>query len=204
MNLYKTIKDRVTTRQAAEHYGLPVNHNGMARCPFHEDHTPSLKLDERYYCFGCGATGDVIDFTAGLFGLSTKDAAEKLITDFGIGASQKAKQFHSPPEKNAEQFPDRERLCICVFRDYLRLLNIWSVKYRPESSDELFHARFVEAVTYLPEVNHILDCLLSNDHALVQKTVDLLRKDGFIDRLAMYVDAIQEEERRSFYEQDPA
>lgn len=196
MNLYKTIKDRVTTRQAAELYGLPVNHSGMARCPFHEDHIPSLRLDERYYCFGCGATGDVIDFTAGLFGLSAKDATEKLITDFGIDASEKTKQFHIPSEKNAEQFPNRERLCIRVFRDYLRLLNIWSVKYRPESSNELFHDRFVEAVTYLPEVNHILDCLLSNDHALVQKTVELLCKNGFIERLAMYVDAIQEEERR--------
>ena len=204
MNLYKTIKDRVTTRQAAEHYGLPANHNGMTRCPFHEDHTPSLKLDERFYCFGCGATGDVIDFTAGLFGLSTKDAADKLITDFGIDASQKAKQFQCPPEKNAEQFPDRERLCIRVFRDYLRLLNIWSVKYRPENSEGLFHDRFVEAVTYLPEVNHILDCLLSNDRALVQKTVDLLREDGLVARLAMYVDTIQEEERRNFYEQNRA
>lgn len=105
----------------------------------------------------------MIDFTAGLFGLSTKDAAEKLITDFGMDASEKTKQFHSPLEKNAEQFPDRERLCIRVFRDYLRLLNIWSVKYRPESSEELFHDRFVEAVTYLPEANHILDCLLSNE-----------------------------------------
>jgi DNA primase len=43
-----------------------------------------LKVDERYYCFGCQATGDVIDFTAKLFDLKPKDAAEKLAADFGI------------------------------------------------------------------------------------------------------------------------
>ena len=35
----------VTTRQAAEHYGIRVNRNGMACCPFHNDKTPSMKLD---------------------------------------------------------------------------------------------------------------------------------------------------------------
>mgnify|MGYP001779670609 CR=1 FL=1 len=37
-----------------------------------------MKLNEEYfYCFGCGATGDVIDFTARLYNLSPKEAAEK-------------------------------------------------------------------------------------------------------------------------------
>ena len=61
-NMYESIKAAVTARQVAESFGLTVNRSGMAACPFHEDHTPSLKLDQRYYCFGCGATGDVIDF----------------------------------------------------------------------------------------------------------------------------------------------
>lgn len=56
-NMYESIKAAVTARQAAESFGLTVNRSGMAACPFHEDHTPSLKLDQRYYCFGCGVTG---------------------------------------------------------------------------------------------------------------------------------------------------
>lgn len=35
----------------------------MARCPFHEDHGPSLSIDGEqglFHCFGCGAGGDVI------------------------------------------------------------------------------------------------------------------------------------------------
>ena len=47
-------------------YGIEVNRSGMACCPFHDDKNPSMKLNEEYfYCFGCGATGDVIDFKIG-------------------------------------------------------------------------------------------------------------------------------------------
>ena len=69
MNFFESIKAAVTARQAAEHYGIECNRNGMARCPFHDDRTPSMKLDARFHCFGCGADGDVIDLTAKLFGI---------------------------------------------------------------------------------------------------------------------------------------
>lgn len=44
MNLYETVKGRVTPQMAAERYDLPVNRSGMACCPFHNDRTPSMKL----------------------------------------------------------------------------------------------------------------------------------------------------------------
>lgn len=60
MNIFETVKAAVTVRQAAEHYGLKINRSGMICCPFHDDRHPSLKLNEDYfYCFGCGAKGDV-------------------------------------------------------------------------------------------------------------------------------------------------
>ena len=58
MNVFEAVKQSVTTRQAAEHYGIHVGRNGMACCPFHHDKTPSMKLDRRYHCFGCGADGN--------------------------------------------------------------------------------------------------------------------------------------------------
>ena len=85
MNIYETVKSLVTVREAAERYGLNINRHSMACCPFHEDRHPSMKLDERYHCFGCGADGDVIDFTAKLFHLSPYEAADKLNQDFGAG-----------------------------------------------------------------------------------------------------------------------
>ena len=119
MTIYENIKAAISVKQAAEHYGLKVNRNGMACCPFHNDRHPSLKLNEEYFfCFGCGASGDVIDFTARLFGISLKDATEKLAEDFGINSRPPTQSdihtLHAEPPR------DRERLCICVLREYLR------------------------------------------------------------------------------------
>ena len=47
---------------------MEPDRRSMVCCPFHSDNAPSMKLnDTYYYCFGCGATGDVIDLTAKLF-----------------------------------------------------------------------------------------------------------------------------------------
>ena len=65
MTWFELIKQVVRVPEAAAYYGLHVSRNGMACCPFHDDRHPSMKLNERYfYCFGCGATGDVIDLVA--------------------------------------------------------------------------------------------------------------------------------------------
>lgn len=65
MTLFELVKQNICVPDTAEYYGLQVNRNGMCSCPFHEDRHPSMKLNEKYfYCFGCGATGDVIDLVA--------------------------------------------------------------------------------------------------------------------------------------------
>ena len=185
MSTYARIKQTVTTRQAAERYGLSVNQSGMARCPFHADHNPSMKVDDRFYCFGCHATGDVIDFTARLFGISLKDAAEKLAEDFGINPRPPTQS--DIPKHDAEPTQDMERLCICVLRDYLRLLRIWQLRYRPEEPGDPIHPRFSEAMKALPTVNHLLDCLLGNDLLLAKETAEVLCREGHIQRLSEYL-----------------
>ena len=192
MSTYARIKQTVTTRQAAQMYGLSVNRSGMTRCPFHEDHNPSMKVDDRFYCFGCHASGDVIDFTTRLFGLSPYAAAQKLETDFGIEVETNPLPFHT----NAEHSHDREQLCICVLREYLRHLRIWQLRYRPEEPGDPIHPRFAEAMKALPTVNHFLDCLLGNDLLLAEKTAELLCEEGYIQRLSDYVSSIHGPERR--------
>ena len=126
MNVFEAVKQSVTTRQAAEHYGIHVGRNGMACCPFHNDKTPSMKLDQRYHCFGCGADGDVIDFTAALYGLGKKEAAVQLAQDFGLsyedwkppGKAKKPKPRQKSPE---EQFPGSKNRCFRILTDYLHL-----------------------------------------------------------------------------------
>jgi len=85
MTIFEAVKVTVTPRMAAESYGVTVSRNGMVCCPFHEDHHPSMKLyDVHYHCFGCQETGDVIAFTAKLFGIPPLEAAKKLAADFGL------------------------------------------------------------------------------------------------------------------------
>ena len=95
-NIFEAVKESVTTRQAAEYYGVQVGRNGMACCPFHDDKHPSMKIDHRFHCFGCQADGDVIDFTARLFSLSSKEAALKLAEDFSVHYDDKG---HDPPRR---------------------------------------------------------------------------------------------------------
>ena len=129
MNVFEAVKQSVTTRQAAEHYGIHVGRNGMACCPFHNDKTPSMKLDRRYHCFGCGADGDVIDFAAALYGLAKKEAAVQLANDFGLsyedwkppGKAKKPKPRQKSPE---EQFQEAKNRCSRILADYLHLLQI--------------------------------------------------------------------------------
>ncbi len=54
----------------------------VGNCPFHRDDRPSLAVyptNQSYYCFGCGAGGDVIDFVARLHGVGFKEAAAMLV-----------------------------------------------------------------------------------------------------------------------------
>ena len=67
MNMFEAVRMNVTARVIAEHYGLKVKRNKMACCPFHLDRTPSMKIDKRYYCFGCGEKGDAVDYVAKMF-----------------------------------------------------------------------------------------------------------------------------------------
>jgi len=59
------IKQYLDILTVLTHYGLKPDRNGMLLCPFHDDHTPSLKIYPKtntFNCFGCGASGDVIEF----------------------------------------------------------------------------------------------------------------------------------------------
>ena len=137
MTIYETIKAAISVKQAAEHYGLKANRNGMAYCPFHTDRHPSLKLNEDYFfCFGCGAKGDVIDLVARLFNLTNLQAAQKLASDFGLDPKlPTAAAMVKPKRPYIRQFREDEMLCFRVLTDYLHLLEDWKVRYAPKTPD---------------------------------------------------------------------
>ena len=165
MNIFETVKQSVTTRQAAERYGIRVERNGMCRCPFHDDSTPSMKLDRRYYCFGCGATGDVIDFVSQLRGIGSKEAALLLAQDFAIPYEDSAGKTNRPRQQNTDEqnYQHMERYCSRVLLDYDQLLCRWKEDYAPQTPENGYHPRFVEALQKLSLVEYLLDELLCGD-----------------------------------------
>ena len=200
MSIYETVKAAISVKDAAEQYGLKVNRNGMICCPFHNDRHPSLKLNEDYfYCFGCGATGDVIDFTARLFGLSSYEAAQKLIADFGLDPDKPpaAAALRKSKYPLVRAFRQDELYCRRVLNDYLRLLEDWRVRYSPHSPEEKLDDRFVESCQMLDYVEHLADILAVGELEHRVKAVQMLLSDGTITRLEERLNRLKKEARQS-------
>ena len=197
MDIFTTVKATVTVRQAAEHYGLQVNRNGMCSCPFHEDRHPSMKLNERYfYCFGCGATGDVIDLVARLFGLSSFETAQKLAQDFGIDPDKPPAAIALPKPKRPllSAYRQEEGRCLRVLCDYLHLLEHWKVQYAPKTPEDALDDRFVEACQMLDYVEYLADLLIAAELEQRVKIVEMLNKDSLIAGLEKRLKRLEKEE----------
>ena len=164
-SVFEAVKQSITVREAAQMYGIEVNRSGMACCPFHDDKNPSMKLNEEYfYCFGCGATGDVIDFTARLYNLSPKEAAEKLAQDFGLAYDSQAppRRRYIRQKSEAQKFKEDRDHAFRVLADYFHLLRKWETDYTPKTPEENLHPRFMEAIQKKDYVGYLLDFFLED------------------------------------------
>ena len=151
MNLYESVKASVSVPAAAERYGLSPGRTGMVRCPFHDDHTPSLKLyPGNYHCFGCGAHGDVVNLVAGLLGLSNYDAAKQIAADFGL---------QGPPPGNALRLPPKPQDCASVLENRLCQLREWKRTCAPKTPEEELDPRFVTACRELDYTEYLAEIL---------------------------------------------
>lgn len=167
MNVFEAVKGAVTPKAAAEFYGLEVRH-GFARCPFHDDHTPSLKLDERYHCFGCGADGgDATDLVAALFHLDPLAAAKKIAADFRLGYDTRPPPRPRPaPQRwkgSAGAYCEAEERTFRVLCRYYHRLQAWREKYAPTPNAQTWHPLFVEALRETDHTAYLLDILISGD-----------------------------------------
>ena len=176
MNLFEAVKTAVTPRMAAERYGLPVRQGNMTCCPFHDDRTPSMKLNEDYfYCFGCGTHGDVIALTAQLFDLPPAEAAKKLAADFGITERKpsvlaKLKRSKSQAELESRSFR--------VLGDYLQILEDWKAHCGPQSPEDAIDPRYAEACHMLERIENMLNILTFGTPKERAEVVADLQKDN--------------------------
>ena len=165
MNIFNEVKQSLNVRQVVEFYGFKVNRAGQFPCPFHNDKHPSASIKNDYFnCFVCGAGGDVITFTAKLFGLKNYDACKKLIADFGLHIATEPQDQRSRlqadrerAKRQAEQ-KRREELEALVQRtgqilaDYHRYL--WQGLHLYAFDDK----RHIRALQRLTEAQYFLEC----------------------------------------------
>ena len=182
MTKIETIKAAVTPTDAARKYDLAVGNHGMACCPYHDDRHPSMKLyDDHFYCFACGAHGDVIDLTAKLLGLNFTEAVHRLAADFGIDPDKPPTVM--PVRPYLAQFRKDETLCISVLAEYEQLLRRWKTEYAPKTPDDKIDDRFVEACQMLDQIEYLADFLCAAELEERVKAVDELIQNGLIEKL---------------------
>ncbi len=102
------IKERLTIEEVVSTY-IKIEKSGAnfkARCPFHNEKTPSFFISPNrnsYYCFGCGASGDIFTFVEEFEGLDFKGALKLLADKAGVPL-----EAYTPAMKEAES--EKEKL----------------------------------------------------------------------------------------------
>lgn len=191
MNVFEAVKGHISTREAVQRYGVDVNRYGKALCPFHNDRHPSLFVsDDHYHCFACGEHGDVIDFTAKLYGLSLSDAAKKLAYDFGITPDKppaRTMQEKRNRKSEAQQLRENETLCFSALMGYRKLLQEWMQLYAPGTPADAIDERFVQACQWLPYVEYLVDLLIMGDSYERTGIVDRMMTGGKLTKLQKYL-----------------
>ena len=178
-DIFESVREAVPVPLAAERYGLTANRTGMVCCPFHDDHTPSLKLNEDYfYCFGCGTGGDVVSLTARLFDLRPYAAASKLAVDFGVDVPATA-----PPDGSMNRFRSDLMRCQRILDEYLNLLLRWKNRYRPRDESADPDERYVEACQMLESIDYMATLLAVGTLEQRIRAVERLMADGKMDQL---------------------
>ena len=184
MNLFETVRTNVKAIDVVLMAGFQPNRSKMICCPFHNDKHPSMKVDRRYFCFGCGAKGDAVDFVANYYGLSLKEAAEKIISDFGLTYNNtgyaegvrkpiaaKRSEYQIWAEKKQELFAHLSRL-----HEQLREMKM---KYAPKDrEDSEWSPLFVMAAKELTYVEYLYDyCMFEATEDELKRKIDEITKE---------------------------
>lgn len=171
--LFEAIRENVTAREAASFYGLRFRGN-RAFCPWHDDGKhPALAFygNGTCYCHSCHKGGDSIALTAQLFGLSMKEAAQKLNDDFRLGldagkplstAARKQIARRREKQQNEKSKARREWAFLCKVRDQANNeLDLIVSRVKPEQRESLWdNPQFVKALSYRSRAETDLDRIL--------------------------------------------
>ena len=167
MNLFHEIKRSVSMPDICERYGINKTRNGFISCPFHAEKTPSCKVydgERGFYCFGCGKSGDVVDFVAAYFSLDMNQSAVKLNRDFSLGLPLERKmtlrekyEIRDRAKKREQENQRRKQERAEKFSRYFAAYEKWvrldrqKTAYKPKTPGEMPDPRFFEALQGLED-----------------------------------------------------
>ncbi|MDO4943123.1 MAG: hypothetical protein Q4E73_09865 [Lachnospiraceae bacterium] len=185
--IFSAIKESLTMRQVAEHFGYKVNKSGFILSPFGNEKTPSCKLYRNsYYDFSTAVGGDLIRFTAALTDCNNWQAFQYLVEAFSLPYSlsdqidnreeiERRKRERRRQQEREERFKEAKIVEINRLKKWEQLYK-WAIEekvYSPLSEMQAF------VVSELQNVSYSLDilCGLIGSRADIEK---LLKKEGYI------------------------
>lgn len=166
------IKAAVPLPEAIESYTGERFIKNKMRCPLHSEKTASFTVypeNNTFYCFGCGASGDIIRFVQLYFDIDFKAAIMRLDCDYNLGLtrvptfSEHRRRQQEAAKRKAEQEQRREQehtLKARYWEAFDRVLQYeQTIKlYRPLSSEDEPHPYFINALQSIAYARHLLDC----------------------------------------------
>lgn len=185
IDVFEEVKHMLTMQQVIDRYGANKVKRGWALCPFHLDHKPSLHVYKNsFYCFVCGAGGDLINYVARLMGISNGEAVNTLIQDFSLplppidskGKASAKARLVIERRKKAREEEERNRalidrvggaICDC-YRQYRSVLD----------SEKVFSDRWCEAMDKLNMLDVWDEEFRDNPEAFYRDNKELI--DGLI------------------------
>ncbi len=170
----KEVRRLVTVKDVCMRYGIPLNEKGFTTCFIHGEKTPSLRVypgNRGFYCFGCHAHGDVVDFVGAYFGISTADAVKRLNNDFCLGLPLDGKEISAESQKALQErlWAEQERIRKCNAKrqrledEYRRAADEYARyeyyirTFRPHTEQEQLHPLFVEALNRIGQAEMRMD-----------------------------------------------
>lgn len=184
MNLFETVRTNVKAVDVVLMAGFQPNRSKMICCPFHNDKHPSMKVDRRYFCFGCGVKGDAVDFVANYYGLSLKEAAEKIISDFGLtynntGYAEGVRKPIAAKRSEYQIWADKKQELFAHLSRLHEQLREMKMRYAPKDrEDSEWSPLFVMAAKELTYVEYLYDyCMFEATEEELKRKIDEITKE---------------------------
>lgn len=132
VDIVEVIDRRVKLKKTGKNYS--------ARCPFHEEKTPSFSVSpdkQFYYCFGCGAGGNALGFVMDYENLEFPKAVESLATSVGL-------EVQREPSRGGQAQARREESNKSLYKLLEQVANYYKLQLRQ-------HPQRDKAVDYLKQ-----------------------------------------------------